>query len=184
VLNEIQKPIVNDSCIVTIINKKIHDDHPLQPPSTPITSDVLSVLRQNIDITLLKPDSLEPAVKLYIRKLVNAAENAFAERSILLDKNLLLFQQNNERAVRVSTKATMVGNARVMKYEDIIKEQEARDKKELKLNGPRDRPRLNREQPTLPKSELKRKPKISEREEAIREIEVAGLKDFCTIIEF
>jgi hypothetical protein len=59
--------------------------------------------------------------KLCIRKLANAAENAFAERSILLDENLLLFQQNNERAVRVFTKAMMKGNARVMKYEDIVK---------------------------------------------------------------
>jgi DDE superfamily endonuclease len=35
VLNEIQKPIVNNSYTVTIINKKIHDVHPLQPPSRP-----------------------------------------------------------------------------------------------------------------------------------------------------
>jgi len=105
---------------------------------------------------------------------MNAAENAFAERSILLDENLLLFQQNNERAVRVSTKATMIGNARVMKYEDIVKEQEARDEKELKPKAPRGRPRKREQQNPL-KPEPKRKRKTCEREEAVREIEAAGL---------
>jgi hypothetical protein len=76
----------------------------------------------------------------------------------------------------------MIGNARVMKYEDIVKEQEVRDEKELKPKAPRGRPRLKR---NLPKPEPKRKRRIgSEREEAIREIEAAGLGDYCTVIEF
>lgn len=133
---------------------------------------------------MVKVESLEPVAKLCIRKLANTAENTFIERSILLDKNLLLFQQNNKRAICVSTKATIIGNTRVMKYKDIVKEQEARDEKELKLKAPQGRPRLKREQQNLPKPELKRRRKTSEREEAVREIEAAGLVDYCTIIEF
>jgi hypothetical protein len=45
-----------------------------------------------------------------------------------------------------STKAMIVGNARVMKYEDIMKEQEMRDEKDYKLKTPQGRPRLKREQ--------------------------------------
>ena len=49
------------------------------------------MLRQNIKNMVAKVESLKLAVKLYIRKLANAAENAFVERLILLDENLLLF---------------------------------------------------------------------------------------------
>jgi hypothetical protein len=159
VLNEIHKPILKDSSSVIVINKKIHDVYTLKPPDTPITSDALSALRQSINVVLEKAQSLEPVAKLCIRKLANAAENAFAERSILLDENLLLFQQNNEKAVRVSTKATMVGNAKVMKYEDIMKKQEAHDEKEFKPKATQGHPRVNHEQS---KPEPKRRRKISE----------------------
>jgi hypothetical protein len=70
------------------------------------------------------------SVKSYIQKLANAAENAFAERAILLDENLLLFKHNNEKATPKSIKATVVGSARVMSYEDIVEVQKQRDIKE------------------------------------------------------
>jgi len=44
----------------------------------------------------------------------------FAGRATLLDENLLLSDQNNEKAACKSIKATIVGNERVMSYEDII----------------------------------------------------------------
>jgi hypothetical protein len=184
VLSEVQKPIVNSVSTVLTINNPNHDMTLPELPNTPVTADALSTLRKTIDNTVSNIDALDLAAKSCIRKLANAAENAFAERSILLDENLLLFQQNNERAVRVSTKATMIGNARVMKYEDILKEQELRDKKALKPKAPRGRPRLKRQQSDLTSLEPKNKQRITEREEATREIVTAGLKDYCTIIEF
>ena len=45
--------------------------------------------------------------------MTNAAEKVFADRTILLDENLLLFDQNNERNMRKSIKATAVGKAKV-----------------------------------------------------------------------
>jgi hypothetical protein len=184
ILDGIQKPVVNSSSTTLTAPKTIHDVKEAQLPDTPVTADALSALRRRIENTVAKTESMKPDEKLCIDKLMNAAENAFAERSILLDENLLLFQQNNERAVRVSTKATIIGNARVMKYEDIVKEQEARDEKELKPKAPRGRPRLKRDQQNSPKPEPKRKRRTSEREEAIRDIEAAGLGDYCTVIEF
>jgi hypothetical protein len=128
VLNVIQKPAVNINTTVTI-NNKIHHVHSLQPPDTPTTTNALFALHQNLKTKVANASSLEPAVMVYIHKIENAAENAFAEQSILLKENLLLFQQNNERSIRVSTKAKLVGNAKVMKYEDLVKEQEALNEK-------------------------------------------------------
>jgi hypothetical protein len=71
-----------------------------------------------------------------------------------------------------------------MKYEDIMKEQEKRNRKELMPKAPRGRPRLRREQEIVSKSEPKQKRRFREREKAIREIEAAGLGDYCTVIEF
>jgi hypothetical protein len=43
---------------------------------------------------------------------------------------LLLFEQNNERNTRKSIKATTVGKAKVLSYEDIVEAQKQRDTKE------------------------------------------------------
>jgi hypothetical protein len=47
-----------------------------------------------------------------------------------LDKNLLLFEQNSEKVVHKSIKATVVGSARVLSYKDIVKAQKQHDIKE------------------------------------------------------
>jgi len=71
-------------------------------------------------MSLRRQEVLDTHTKLSIQKIADAAENAFAERAILLDENLLLFEQNNEKTTRTSIKATVVGTAKVMSYEDII----------------------------------------------------------------
>ena len=40
---------------------------------------------------------------------------------------MLLFEQNNEKTTRKSIKATIVGGARVMSYEDIVEAQKQCD---------------------------------------------------------
>jgi hypothetical protein len=55
----------------------------------------------------------------------------YCNQAILLDKNLLLFEQNNKKTTRKSIKATVVGSVRVMSYEDIVKVQKQRDIKEV-----------------------------------------------------
>jgi hypothetical protein len=79
--------------------------------------------------------------------LGNAAENVFAGRAILLDENLLLFEQNYEKATRKSIKATVVGSARVLSYEDIVKAQKQRDIKEAAAEVMRGRRRSKRNPP-------------------------------------
>ena len=74
--------------------------------------------RRRIDEGIAQCSDLDDSSKLHIQKLANAAEHAFADRAILLDENSLLFEQNNEKATRKSIRATVVGSARVMSYED------------------------------------------------------------------
>ena len=71
--------------------------------------------------------------------MANTAENAFADRAILLDENLLLFEQNNEKATRKSIRATVVGSVRAMSYEDIVEAQKQRNIKEAAAEATRGR---------------------------------------------
>jgi len=92
----------------------------LETPQTLKTFENLTSLRKNVELSLRRQEVLDTHTKLSIQKIADAAENAFAERAILLDENLLLFEQNNEKTTRTSIKATVVGTAKVMSYEDII----------------------------------------------------------------
>lgn len=71
---------------------------------TPTTSNNLSLLRSKIEQDI---DGLDDLSRFRLQKLSNAAEKAFAERS-LLDDNRLLFAQNNEKVSRKSARSTVV----------------------------------------------------------------------------
>ncbi|EXJ73897.1 uncharacterized protein A1O5_02191 [Cladophialophora psammophila CBS 110553] len=60
--------------------------------------------------------SLGQDCKFRLQKAFNAAERLFA---ILGEENRLLFEQNNEKVSRTSIKCTVVGNAKIMSYDDI-----------------------------------------------------------------
>ena len=81
------------------------------PFMTPKTSDAIGTLRKCIEADGI----LNTPSKLRIIKLCNAAENAFADRSLLLDKNQLLFEQNCEHNVQKSVQSRIIGTAKVFK---------------------------------------------------------------------
>jgi hypothetical protein len=58
---------------------------------TPTTSDNLISFRREIEDSI-EHGVLDSPCKIRIQKVANAAENAFADCAILLDKNLLLFE--------------------------------------------------------------------------------------------
>ena len=122
VLDGIQKPTMNNITTVPTPLVSVDDTQSVQPPETPTTSNALAVLWQSINNTIAKTELLDPTARMYIKKLANAAENAFADRSMMLGENEELFRQNCEKEIRAFTRAKKVGNARVMKYEDILKE--------------------------------------------------------------
>jgi len=112
--------------------------------------------------------------------MANAAENAFTDRAILLDENLLLFEQNNEKATRKSIKATVVGSARVMSYEDIVEAQKQRDIKDAAtVTRGRGSKRRN---PTA--QVLGKRSRGQELEEAEHEIRASGMAGYCSVLDF
>jgi hypothetical protein len=100
-----------------------------------------------------------------------------------LDENLLLFEQNNEKITRTSIKATVVGTAKVLSYEDIVEAQQKRDIKEAEAIVVRGRRTSKRNKPTLSQVIGKRS-RSHEREEAIDEIRASGMKKYCTVLKF
>ena len=70
--------------------------------------------------------ALDSPTRHHFQKLVNATEKAFADRTILLDENRLLFEQNNEGKTRQSVKSTVPGKARIMAYDDIVEAEQKR----------------------------------------------------------
>ena len=63
----------------------------------PLNFRMFDVLRRQIDESIARGGKLDGSCKPHVQKQANAAENAFADRAILLDENLLLFEQNNEK---------------------------------------------------------------------------------------
>jgi hypothetical protein len=120
---------------------------------------------------------------LQIQRLANAAENAFADRAILLDENLLLIEQNNERNTRKSIKATAVGSAKVMSYEDIVEAQKQRDMKDASADSvpKRGRGRPRRKSTT---QVLGKRSRSAELEAAEHETKLLGLEEYCSVLRF
>jgi hypothetical protein len=101
VLKDIPKPD-HPSVPVTLDAEVEHDNiAQLEQLETPTTSESLMALRKKIDGTIAQGGELERSCILQIQKLANAAENAFADRAILLDENLLLFEQNRKSPTQV-----------------------------------------------------------------------------------
>jgi hypothetical protein len=155
----------------------------LEQLETPTTSEGLLALRKKINGTLARGGELDRSSILQIQRLANAAENAFADRAILLDENLLLFEQNNERNTRKSTKATAVGSAKVMSYEDIVEAQKQRDMKEANTGAVPGRGRGRPKRKPLTQV-LGKRSRSNELEVAEQEIRSLGLEEYCSVLRF
>ena len=142
---------------------------------TPVTWESLTCLRTKIE----QGSALDSPTKYHFQKLANATEKAFADRTILLDENRLLFEQNNEKTARQSVKSTMPGNARTITYDDIM---EAEQKRAAKVGAAAVKRGWGR-----PKSSKPGKGKgscVDELEIGTREIKTLGLEEYCSILQF
>jgi hypothetical protein len=153
----------------------------LQPElETPKTAESLTSLRKQIEESIAQGGEMDGPCKNYIQKLANAAENAFTDRTILLDENSLLFDQNCERNTRKSIKATVVGSAKVMSYEDIVEAQKQRDLKEAAAEVTQGR--RSKRNPAA--QVLGKRSRGQELEEAEHEIRALGLEEYCSMLRF
>ena len=96
---------------------------------TPETSANLVTLHKEVHNDLANYESLDTPSKLRIYKALNGAENAFADRPLLLDENDLFFGQNNEANKRKSVKPKVIGTAKVLSYGDLVEAEAERDKR-------------------------------------------------------
>jgi hypothetical protein len=129
VLHQLQPPLSSPS-ILSPPPPKANQSQTRPYFTTPKTSDAVVSLRRKIE-TDLDNGILNTPSKLRITKLCNAAENAFADRSLLLDENQLLFEQNCERNIRKSVQLKIVGTAKVLSYEDFCEAEGLRDLKNM-----------------------------------------------------
>lgn len=137
-------------------------------------------LRKRIEKSIAQDGEIDAPCKRYIQKLANAVENAFAYRAILLDENSLLFEQNNEKTTRKSIRATVVGSARVMSYEDIVEAQRQRDLKEAAAEVSQGR--RSKRNPAA--QVLGKRSRGQELEEAEQEIKASGMAEYCSVLDF
>jgi hypothetical protein len=178
VLKDIQKPGVNVDLIMTKIEKPCDFLHPQL--KTPTIAENLLSLCKRIEESIAHSKEINGPYKRNIQKLANAAENAFTNQAILLDENLLLFEQNNEKATHKSIRATVVGSARVMSYEDIVEAQKQRNIKETAAEAA-----WGRRSKRGPLTQVLRKRSCDqELEEAEHEIRGSGMAEYCSVLDF
>ena len=128
---------------------------------------------------LKKGGPLDTPSKLRIYKLANAAEVGFAERSLLLDENELLFEQNNKAEHRKSVKSKVIGTAKVSSYEDLVQAELDRDIK--RGSGGRRKSKRAIQNNSLVQGKRSRSVELEEEVNKIRQL---GLGDFCTVLRF
>ena len=183
VLKDIPKP--DQPAVPVTLDAEVGPDNITQlEPETPTTSEDLVALCKKIDGILARGGELDRSSILQIQKLGNAAENVFADRAILLDENLLLFEQNNERNTRKSIKATAVGSAKVMSYEDIVEAEKQRDMKEARAGTVPGRGGRGRPMRKSPTQVLGKRSRSKELEVAEQEIRALGLEEYCSVLRF
>jgi hypothetical protein len=111
-------------------------------PVTPVTAEALIPLHNLIKEDARTLDEVSRRrLQRHVQKLTSAARVSFAECALLQDQNQSLIKINKEAKVRRSTRAVVLGKAKVMSYEDL---EEARAKRAAK------------EETTLSKVERKR----------------------------
>lgn len=127
VLQEIQKPPIEQSLAYI---KDVSSD-PLSPYSLlpiSVNAEGFEALRKKLD---QESQHLDAVGKYRLQKLANAGEKAITDRVLLVEENMILFDQNNKKLSRSSTKSTVIGTARIISYDDIVEAQKKCEAKKL-----------------------------------------------------
>lgn len=141
-------------------------------PDTPVSPRKPALLRSQVE---QDAHQLEASCKLRLQKMLNSTERATAERSLLLQQNQDMFQQNNEKKARQRIKSTVVGKAKIMMFEDIAIAKRKREEKEAVREVKR----------KTKKSALTRDmtPTVSYTEGKSHQEQLRGIEEYCSIIQ-
>jgi hypothetical protein len=142
---------------------------------TPVTPTSLCVLSRKVD---QDTDTLDNPRKVRVKKLIKAAERAIAKGTLFRAEFDRLRKQNDEKKTRQSTKVTVVGDGRVMSYEEIRNVQSQRRAKEV------DVARRGRKHPNSTSSPVQSKRSRVTEESEQGEHEGGRMEDYCTILQF
>jgi len=130
-----------------------------------------------------RQEVLDTYTKLSIQKIIDTAENAFAKQAILLDKNLLLFKQNNEKTTHTSIKAIVMGTTKVLSYEDIVEVQQKRNKKDIETVVVRGQ-QISKYNRSILSKIIGKRTRSHERKEAMDKIRASGIEKYCSMLKF
>jgi hypothetical protein len=169
VLRVTPKPPAQSTVADEIRVGSCHQDEVPQTPVTPVSAEGLASLHSLIkqDAHTLNGTSIQ-RLERHVQKLVDAAQISFAERALLHDQKQMLTRMNNEAKVRRSTRSLVLGQAKVMSFEDIEVARAARAAKDvIKGKGKRGRKRkgaaLEADEPDAdePESEPEPEPEVA-----------------------
>ena len=118
--------------------------------------------------------------KLRIYKALNGAENAFADRPLLLDENDLFFGQNNEANKRKSVKPKVIGTAKVLSYGDLVEAEAERDKRSAMEIEKAGRSKSKR----TPAQILVKRSRNEELEDLANQVPALGMESYCSVLRF
>jgi hypothetical protein len=163
----------------------------VEPPSpndlltTPTTSEGITSLGKKLEEDI---GDLDSPVKRRFAKFHNAVQKSRADCALLRVENKNLFEQNNEKKIRVSTRSTVVGRAKIMTYDDILAARNKRAAEESGIAG-RARKSAKRQKtgvkPPKPPESLSDAPsQAKELEKDMDGIESMGLESCCSILRF
>jgi hypothetical protein len=108
------------------------DEVPLTPV-TPVTAEGLTWLTDLIKqdaCAAVSDEGSRQRLQRRVQKLASAAKISFAKQSLLQDHNRLLYRINSEAKVRRSTRSLVIGTAKVIEYEDLVKARAERTAKD------------------------------------------------------
>lgn len=172
VLDFIRRPQV-DEIIPQTANTAADLPSPDDMLPTPGTHEGLTFLRTKLE----QNTALGSPSKHHVQKLANATEKLFAERAILLDENSTLFNYNNEKTKRQSTRSTMIGSTKVASYEDILKAEQKRAAKEAIISG------AKRGKRGLQNSTTGKRSRAEEMKHSKGEMEALDLGEYCSVFQ-
>ncbi|KAM0714640.1 hypothetical protein Q7P37_009938 [Cladosporium fusiforme] len=154
------------------------DAHSYQPLVTPTTAEGVHSIYRMLEERLSANGSLSDP---HLVKFLHATEKAFADRSLLLDENQGLRIQNNEKRVRENTAKKVVsqGDAKIMSREDIAAV--IREKTAKANNASSKKSAVTKRKPAAKRSSGRGCSITGEMAAGTREIEAAGLAEYCSV---
>ena len=161
VLSDLPKPVAHQTAPLSNVARcGSHTQSQATTPKTPVTpvsaggvAALHNLIKEDVQVV---DESHKQRLQKHVQKLANATQLSFAERALLFEQKEFLAKINNEAKVRRTTKAKIIGTARVMCYEDLEKaraERAAKDAEKEAASNARKAKKAKKESRAMPTAE-------------------------------